>query len=173
MLFCWYKPIPFLPFSLPSLSSLLSSLSWPRKFATMVTWRHTSPLYYGTQSEPRENTQATSNSKVSARQFSAVDRNPFECSAWVLCLFFFFIQTSDKKTNSTIETFPLKHGILQPWAFSRGLKCFGKKKKRLVSVESAWPITWNIGDNLCDGDRLKDDFNGFVCKKYCWRRLRC
>ena len=31
----------FLPFSLPSPSSLL----WSRNFATMVTWRHISPLY--------------------------------------------------------------------------------------------------------------------------------
>ena len=40
------KPIAFLPFSLPSPSLRLSSLLLsPQNFASMVTWRHTSPLY--------------------------------------------------------------------------------------------------------------------------------
>ena len=49
LLFCCYKkPLAFLPFSLPSPSpSLLSSVLMRfRNFATMATWRHTSPCYW-------------------------------------------------------------------------------------------------------------------------------
>ena len=46
LLFFLFKPLAFLPFSLPSPSSCLSSLLlWSRNFATMVTWRHNSPVY--------------------------------------------------------------------------------------------------------------------------------
>ena len=48
---CCYKHIIFLPFSLPS-PSLLVLLS-SRNSATMVTWRHTSPLYCCTV-DPRQ-----------------------------------------------------------------------------------------------------------------------